>query len=352
MHARPGEQARGRATGATRRDRLAARLERAWQSIDALSAALYPLSWLYRALVATRRAGYRHGLLSRHHPGTPVVVVGNITVGGSGKTPFTLWLARWLGARGHRPGIVLRGYRGTSAHWPRRVLADSPASEVGDEAVLLARTSGVPVVAGPNRVEDCRVLLAEHACDVIISDDGLQHLALARDFEIVLHDAKGEGNGWCLPAGPLREPLSRLGQADLVVAYGDRERGAWPRVERAASLSDPARVVPLSSFQGQRLLLVTAIARPRRVLDALADHGLAVDARLLPDHHPLSLDDMPAQGYDAILVTAKDAVKLPALCALPLWVVQLELDIAPSLVTHLERELLPRLAPSWSTSTS
>ena len=166
---------------------------------------LLPLSGLYRAAVWARRLAYRRGWIERHRMPVPVIVVGNLTVGGTGKTPLVLWLCDFLRRRGVNPGIVTRGYGGSAADWPRMVASDADPFELGDEPVLLARRSGCPVAAGPDRVAAARKLLQEAGCDLIVADDGLQHYRLERDLEILVTDAtRGYGNGHCLPAGPLR----------------------------------------------------------------------------------------------------------------------------------------------------
>jgi tetraacyldisaccharide 4'-kinase len=209
-------------------------LQRVWYDREAqwLSFALLPLSWLFGFVVACRRAAYRFGLLRRVRVARPVVVIGNVTVGGTGKTPFAIWLAAQLQAKGMRVGIVLRGYGGSSAQWPRDVRSDTAPEEVGDEAVLLAQRTGAIVVAGPDRVAAAHRAI-ECGAEIVLSDDGLQHYRLARDREIVVIDGRrGVGNRQLLPAGPLREPVSRLAQADLrVVSW--RDGSARPRCARS-----------------------------------------------------------------------------------------------------------------------
>ena len=164
-----------------------------------------------------QRAAYAFGMLRVTRFNVPVVVVGNVTVGGTGKTPLVIWLANRLRQEGYSPGIVARGYRGAARHWPQQVRPDSDPFAVGDEAVVLARRCRCPVSVGPDRVAAVDALLQYHDCDVIISDDGLQHYALGRDVEIVVVDGvRRFGNGYCLPAGPLREPAKRVRSADFV----------------------------------------------------------------------------------------------------------------------------------------
>lgn len=326
-----------------RRDRMAARLERTWRRRGPAALALYPVSLIYRGAMAARRVAYGIGLASSFRAPVPVIVVGNITVGGSGKTPFTIWLVRWLRDRGWRPGVILRGYRGNSKTWPVMVTAATDPGVAGDEAVLLAARTGVPVVAGPDRAADCRALLARSDCDVVVSDDGLQHLALARDFEIALDDpVGGRGNGWCLPAGPLREPVGRLDDVDLVVVYDDPVRGMVPVIGGARSL-DGADVVALEALAGRSILAVTAIARPERFFHALDAAGLAFDRLVFADHHHFRAGDVPPSRHDVILVTEKDAVKLKGMADPRVRVVELTIDVAPAVIDRLEHELGPKL---------
>ena len=179
--------------------------EARWYSVNPVSLLLLPLAGLFCLVAMTRRALYGRGLLPVTALPVPVIVVGNITVGGSGKSPLVLWLVEHLRSMGYRPGIVARGYGGASRHWPRRVAADSDPREVGDEPVLLVRRSGCPCWVGPDRPAAARRLLAESDCDILVSDDGLQHYPLHRDIEIAVIDGERRlGNGFCLPAGPLR----------------------------------------------------------------------------------------------------------------------------------------------------
>jgi tetraacyldisaccharide 4'-kinase len=331
----------------TLREWLSARLLRLWRRRGWASTALYPVSLVYAALIRVRRGLYEFGVFKRYRAPCPVIVVGNISVGGSGKTPFTIWLTQWLRDQGFRPGVILRGYGGRSDHWPVAVTSDMPAAMVGDEAVLLAANASVPVVAGPDRGEDCRLLLARFDCDVIVSDDGFQHLALYRDFDIVLHDFEhGAGNGRCLPAGPLREPLSRLQDADLVIAYGNSESGLVARTGTARNLMDARCVRSLADFKPDRVMAITAIARPERFFDDLERAGIDADHRVFPDHHVFSRSDLEAHGYDAILVTEKDAVKLRGMIESRIWVVLLQVEVSDPVIKHLDRTLLPLLRPS------
>ena len=197
------------------------RLDHYWYTRSPWLLLLTPLSLLFRVVVGARRLAYRVGIKRSTRVSLPVIVVGNITVGGTGKTPLVVWLAGYLREKGHAPGIVSRGYGGTASHWPQQVRADSDPAVVGDEAVLLAATTGCPMAVAPDRVAAAQALVDQGGCDVIISDDGLQHYALQRDIEIAVIDGvRRFGSGFLLPAGPLREPLKRLQQVDLVVVNG------------------------------------------------------------------------------------------------------------------------------------
>lgn len=317
--------------GASRWSALAQRtLQRAWRQRGALAWALWPLSCLYGALVALRRALYRSGALASAHPGVPVIVVGNVVAGGAGKTPVTMAVLRHLQARGWRPGVVSRGY-GRSTRGCRLARADSPASEVGDEPALIARASGVAVMVAPERNAAARALLAHDPCiDVIVCDDGLQHLALERDVEICVFNEEGIGNGFLLPAGPLRERWPRA--VDLVV-----HAGAAPptgssaptfalarRLGEHALRADGSRVA-LHSLRGTPLVALAGIARPQVFFAMLQARGLVLaDTVALPDHYDFdSYGCPPYLGYN-LICTEKDAVKLwrqrPEALAVPLQI--------------------------------
>lgn len=280
---------------------------------------LIPLNWLFVILTTWRRGLYRTGVLLPASVAAPVIVIGNINVGGSGKTPFTLWLADRLRAAGYRPGIITRGYGGKSRHWPRRVTAEDDARQVGDEAALLARRSGLPVAAGPDRVAAANLLIEQHQVNLILSDDGLQHYRLPRCVEIIMLDgARGLGNGWRLPAGPLRETSARLHDAHFVVVKAGVgvPRLSLPgalsmhlELDQAVSLADGARR-DLRAFAAGPVHAVAGIADPAQFFAALEAQGLQVDGRALPDHARFTSQDLNfADDSLPVLMTEKDAVK-------------------------------------------
>ncbi len=281
-----------------------------WKSRGLANRALLPLSAAFGLAVSVRRLCHERGLLGDAPVGAPVVVVGAITAGGGGKTPFTIALARQLKERGLRPGVVSRGHKGGAAG-PLAVDPDTPARVCGDEPLLIRREANVPVWVGRDRPRAARALLARHpGTDIVISDDGLQHLALRRDLEIAVVDpGYGAGNGWLLPAGPLREPEGRLGQVDIVVGRpGDRATitAQAPRVRRL----DAGRTeVPAGAIKG-RVAAVAGIADPSRFFSDLERAGIDLASRHpFPDHHAYRRGDLAGIRADLVLMTPKDGVK-------------------------------------------
>jgi tetraacyldisaccharide 4'-kinase len=299
---------------------VASRLHQIWYRNTPPPLALRPLSWLFGLTVRLRRAAYERGWFRSERLQRPVIVVGNLTVGGSGKTPLVIWLCARLRAEGLSPGIVLRGYGGAAARGssPLRVEPDSDPDLVGDEALLLRRRTGEPVAVCRQRVRAAKLLL-DAGVNVIVSDDGLQHLAMARNFEIAVVDAeRGFGNGYLLPAGPLREPRQRIDQVDAVVLNGVGATDQAQTVRGAFSMSLVGdKLVPLSggdpcalaSFAGQRVHAVAGIGNPQRFFATLRAAGLVVVEHPFPDHHRYR--DAQIQFADGlpVLMTEKDAVK-------------------------------------------
>ena len=313
---------------------LESTFQRAWQRRGLLACALWPVSLLFRALSGVRAWLYRAGLKRSERMPVPVVVVGNIFIGGTGKTPLTIWLCGVLRAAGFTPGVISRGH-GASGEAPRAVTLESTPQEVGDEPLRIAQRTGCPVVVGRARAATARALLALHPdVDILISDDGLQHYALQRDVELVLFDSRGAGNGWLLPAGPLREPASRRRDFTIVnaPAITDALRaavGGQPyRMQLTGEVAEPLQGgagVALGSLAGKRIVAAAGIGNPARFFAMLRRAGLTVGELALPDHHDFL--DQPFAGVDAdiILITEKDAVKCRQLEHLKddprLWVV-------------------------------
>lgn len=324
---------------------MQAALERAWyRRGSGWTAALLPLAWLYGAVVRLRRLAYARGWLASTHPGVPVIVVGNLTVGGTGKTPLAAALATRLAERGRRPGIVSRGYGGRAGDVPQAVAADADPAELGDEPVLLARRAGCPVAVCRRRAPAARYLVCEHGVDVIVADDGLQHYALARDAEIAVRDAaRGYGNGWLLPAGPLREPLSRLKSVDLELVQGAGGDFGLAGDQAVPVAGGAAR--PLSDFAAAAVHAVAGIGDPERFFAMLRAAGLRPIPHPFPDHHRYTAADLAFGDDAAVLMTEKDAVKCTAFAEPRHWYVpvtaRLEAAAATRLDSLLERVLEP-----------
>jgi tetraacyldisaccharide 4'-kinase len=310
---------------------FADRLQRIWYSGEPVPPWLGALEWLYAAGLRVRRLGYAVGLKRSIGLPVPVVVVGNLTVGGTGKTPLTIWLARELASRGWKPGVILRGYGG-SAREALRVTAQTPASRCGDEALVIERATNLPVAVAARRAHAGSLLVKQDGCDVLIADDGLQHWGLARDLEIaVLDGARRFGNGRLLPAGPLREPVERLARVDFVVANGTPRPGEIAmrvRGERALSLSSPGLTAPLASFAGKRVHALAGIGNPERFFAMLESGGMIVERHPLADHHQYTGAELAFDDALPVLMTEKDAVKCAALVGeREAWVVPVEAEL-------------------------
>jgi tetraacyldisaccharide 4'-kinase len=334
-------------------------LEQQWYRDDAaalvLRLLLWPFSLLFAALATLRHLAYQRGIFTTTRLPVPVVVVGNLSVGGTGKTPLTIALTEQLRRRGRHPGIVSRGYGG-SARAPQAVDAQSDPDQVGDEPVLLARRAGCPVWVGADRVAAARALLNAHPdCDILLSDDGLQHYALARDFEIAVVDAaRGLGNGFRLPAGPLREPPSRLARVNAVILNGSGERPSFLPPHAAAyamrfvcssftNLRDQDQQVSAVFFAGKDVHAVAAIGNPQRFFLQLDALGIRHHAHGFPDHHRFQSADIDFGAGAQVIMTAKDAVKCERFALENHWVCQIDAvldgDLAEQITDQLGRSL-------------
>ena len=322
---------------------LSALLQRAWRKRGVAAGCLLPLAAIFATLVAVRRSLYRRNWLRSERLPVPVVVVGSITVGGSGKTPLTLWLVEALCRHGLRPGIVSRGHGGAGK--VSEVCSNSEANQVGDEPLLLRRRAQVPVFVGRDRVAAARALLAAHPeCQLIVSDDGLQHYRLHRDVEIAVLDRRGVMNGWPLPAGPLREPQARLSQVAALVINTDRtaEADLEQRPPRFVmrllgssfqALAEPRCSCGAADLTGKRLAALAGIGDPQRFFDQLRRLGLDCPCHPFPDHHPFTAGDLAGIEADALLMTEKDAVKCAGLTNRPVWVLPVSAEVEPDLAS-------------------
>ncbi|MDM0103761.1 tetraacyldisaccharide 4'-kinase [Variovorax sp. J22R24] len=317
-----------------------ASLRQAWLQRGVLARLLWPLSLLFGALAGARRALYQAGILRTEQVHVPVVVVGNVIAGGSGKTPVVMAVVRHLQARGIKAGVVSRGY-GRATDDCREVLDDSDPRDVGDEPALIRHSTRSPVFVARKRIEAARALLERYPdTQVVVSDDGLQHLALARDVEICVFDDRGVGNGWLLPAGMLREHWPR--RCDLVIHTGARP--AFDGFTARKALADYAlrrdgTRVPLELLTDRKLVAVAAIAKPEAFFQMLKERSLLpVRCIALPDHHDFEDWSLPADGGQTLVCTEKDAVKLwrkaPDALAVPLV-----FEPSPAFFTALDAKL-------------
>jgi tetraacyldisaccharide 4'-kinase len=325
------------------------RLQHHWYRLSPLHLLLFPVSLIFRSLAATRRFLYRSGILASVKLPVPVVIVGNISVGGTGKTPLTLWFAQQLIDNGWHPGIVSRGYTKTARQQktPHEVSIDDAADEVGDEPLLMAQRALCPVWIGSNRPATALALLQAHPeCDILLSDDGLQHYRLQRDVEIVVVDgARRFGNGLLLPAGPLREPVSRLRTVDAIVINGgqvnDTEFAMSLHGSLFYNLLNPDIVVSATEFAGQRLHAIAGIGHPRRFFAQLESLGLNAQHHAFPDHHRYSMADIVFEDADAVLMTEKDAVKCAAFATEKCWVLRVDAHVNTALTQLILKKVTP-----------
>ena len=325
--------------------RLSQRLQQSWYQGKPYWF-LLPLAWLYGAVTALRRWLFRLGVLKQHRIKAPVIVVGNISIGGTGKTPFTLMLCSLLRQMGWQPGIVSRGY-GADIRRPLQVSPDANAEQVGDEPLLLARRSGCPVVVCPDRVAAAQYLLQHNRCDIIISDDGLQHYRLARDAEVILIDgSRGLGNARLLPAGPLREGAWRLKQADIVVANSQAVAGADGVMQLKAA---PARsLISDSELDSRDVTLVAGIGNPQRFERTAVAAGFNITARhYFADHHKFTAADFTAID-GPVLMTEKDAVKCQQFAKADWFSLGVDAELDAQLKTNLTL-LLTELRSKYGT---
>jgi tetraacyldisaccharide 4'-kinase len=319
-----------------------ARIDTHWYRRSLWLWLLSPFSLLFCLLVLLRRTFYRWNILPIVTFAVPVIVVGNITVGGSGKTPLVVFLVELLRRYGYNPGVVSRGYGGRADSWPQTVTAESSAVMVGDEALLLLRRCHCPMVVGPDRVAAVEQLLREHEVDVVISDDGMQHYRMGRDLEIAVLDGERRlGNGLCLPAGPLREGRGRLNSVDFIVTNGMARAGEWSmqlRIEEPCSL-DGQRVAALSDFAAEPLHAVAAIGNPGRFFQTLRGAGLSIIEHPFVDHHPFTMGELDFADDLAVMMTEKDAVKYFSYANQRHWY----LPVSATLDAEFSRQLLERL---------
>lgn len=333
-------------------------LERTWYGDSPVYWLLLPLTGLFSILSSMRRFFYRVGLLTTQRVDVPVVVVGNIAVGGTGKTPITIWLVKELLQRGLKPAIISRGYRGNVGPFPWEATEDSDAAVVGDEAVMLARQCECPVIVHPDRVAAARMAI-EQGADILVADDGLQHYRLHRDVEIAVVDGvRRFGNGTLLPAGPLREAVSRLETADIVMVHQETEvaADAWVMQREtdpqpfnfhlevaAVARLDNTEGRELSDFAGKTVHAVAGIGRPERFFRMLEANGITVYRHPLPDHADIAPDDIHFDDELDVLMTEKDAVKCQGLDTAKCWYVSVAVDFDDGIADTIANIVFQRI---------
>ena len=330
-------------------------LHRVWYEGASNYQMLLPLSGLYWLIITLRRCLYGLGILGRHRALVPVIIVGNITAGGTGKTPVTIWLAGELQKREFKVGIVSRGYGGSKSSTSMRVDTASDPDVVGDEPVLLAKRTGCTVVVDSNRARAAQMLV-DDGVNVIIADDGLQHYRLERTYEIcVIDGARGLGNRFLLPAGPLRETIDRLSEVDQVLINGRKgdnvaeltavEQNAieFELVAREITRLNGSLTRPIEGFSGTTVHAVAAIGNPARFFDMLRAHGIQVIEHAFQDHARLSVSDLRFGDDFEVLMTEKDAVKLEATTSDKYWTVPVDLEIDPVLSSPWLEQIESRL---------
>ncbi len=303
---------------------------------------LLPLTLFFSFIVHLRHFLYKKRFKAVNKLNAPVIVVGNITVGGTGKTPLVIYLAELLVTKGYRPGIVSRGYGGQNKRWSI-VTKNSDPAQVGDEALLLVDRTHCPVIIGRNRVIAAKALLAHYGCDIIISDDGLQHYALARDIEIAVIDGvRRFGNGFLLPAGPLRESIKRLSSVDFVVTNGKNMLNEFSMeldVNKLYNLQQPNLTLDLLTLKGKKVHAVAGIGHPQRFFTLLQDAGLNIIPHTFSDHYAFKASDVDFHDQFMVIMTEKDATKCKSFKNERLWC----LSVTASLSTNFADNLLERL---------
>jgi tetraacyldisaccharide 4'-kinase len=325
-------------------------LDRHWYRLSWLSILLLPIAAMFGCAVALRRALYRAGVFPSYRVPVPVIVVGNITAGGTGKTPLVLWLCDYLREHGYTPGIVSRGYGGRGH--TTAVRENASPDVAGDEPVLLAQRSRCPVWVGRDRVAAARALIATNpGCNIIVSDDGLQHYRLQRDFEIAVIDgSRGAGNGLPLPAGPLRESTARLANVDAVVVTGNSVPPATGAATFAMALEgngfrnllNPALRQEAGAFHGKRVHAIAGIGNPARFFDHLQALGLHFAAHAFPDHYAYSQADVDFGDADAIIMTEKDAIKCLRFAREIHWVLPVDARVDTALGRLILEKMITR----------
>lgn len=317
-------------------------LLKSWKKPTLLTGLLKPFSQVYKGAFALRKQAYKQGVFNSYRAPVPVVVVGNLTVGGTGKTPLVIYLVEQLRAQGLNPGVISRGYSGEAPEYPFEVTKNSDVAHSGDEPALIVKRTGVPMMVGPDRKQSIEAMLSKHAIDVVISDDGLQHLALKRDIEIcIIDDTSPHENEHLLPAGPYREPLTRLMSVDFIVRHGGEVGNADNQFAMHLQADAP---IPLVSQGGvefpvnSSIHAVAGIGNPQRFFDTCESLQYTFEAHRFPDHHHFTAGDIEF-GSDTVLMTEKDAVKCQDFADQRHWYLPVNAQISEGLINALMAKL-------------
>ena len=323
-------------------------IERIWAGRSWLYILLLPLSLLYGVITTIRRFCYRIGLLRSWKAPVPVVVVGNLTAGGNGKTPVVIWLAEALKSKGFSVGVVSRGYGGKAAHYPLVIGDDTTTAEAGDEPILIYRRTGIPVAVAPRRSDAVKALLAQYSLDVIITDDGLQHYALARDYEIVVIDGQRRfGNGWWLPAGPMREYEGRLNTVNALITNGGQPQSG--EILMSLTGDEAINIVtgehkPISELND--IVAMAGIGHPPRFFSSLQEKGLnLISTHAFADHQAYAAQQLAdlASLQQTLLMTEKDAVKCHSFAQPNWWYLPVNAQLEPIKSAKLLFEIETRI---------
>ncbi len=324
-------------------------IEKMWYqpSLTCLVYFLLPFSWLFRSVIFIRRFLYQQGIKKSLRLPVPIIVVGNITVGGTGKTPLVIWLVKLLQAKGYAPGVISRGVGGRKQLIPVWMQADSKVEEVGDEAVLLSKRTACPVVVCVDRVAAAQALLSKGSVDIIVSDDGLQHYRLARDIEIIMIDGmRGFGNQQLLPAGPLREPMDRIKSADFIVKQvsqnfveSSSDNTMLLKGDTLVAVKDDTVRIPLSEFNAKRVHAVAAIGNPQRFFALLREQGFEVIEHQFVDHYLFTQQDLQFADDLPVIMTEKDAVKCVDIADERCWYIPVDAMVKIEFVDRLLKQL-------------
>ncbi len=309
-----------------------------------LAYGLLPFSWLYQSIISIRRFCYQKKIFKMTRFPVPVIIIGNISLGGTGKTPLVIWLANQLKKHGLKPGIVSRGYGGKAKYYPCAVTANSRPAEVGDEPVIIAKQTKCPIYVAPNRVAAVKQLLKDHSCDIIIGDDGLQHYALARDIEVAVIDGERRlGNALCLPAGRLREPPKRLQEVDFIICNGGQVQTGEYLMQLIpadfCSVNKTQTTKTLDYFKNKTLHAVAGIGHPARFFKLLRQLGLTIIEHPFPDHHLFQKNEFNFAKDQLIVMTEKDAIKCQDFADENYWYLPVQAQLNNTLLAKILAKL-------------